>query len=103
MGDTGGRLGDADSERLREAGEAVEVSLDEAGRVFVSTRSAGMAATLDDGTTATSPGTESAKRRRLPIGGCHEMAAQGRAARRPRGGRLALAHLLMMSGWDGEQ
>jgi hypothetical protein len=49
MGDTGGRLGDADSERLREAGEAVDVSLDEAGRVFVSTRSAGMAATLDDG------------------------------------------------------
>lgn len=35
MGDTGGRSGEADS---------VEASLDEAGRAFVSTRSAGMAA-----------------------------------------------------------
>lgn len=46
MGDTGGRLGDADSERLRERAETDddEASLDEAGRGFVSTRSAGMAA-----------------------------------------------------------
>lgn len=48
MGDTGGRLGEADSERLRERSDVDEASLDEAGRwfavVFVSTRSAGMAA-----------------------------------------------------------
>lgn len=45
MGDTGGRFGDADSERLRERSDVDEASLEEAGRVeLVSTRSAGMAA-----------------------------------------------------------
>ena len=43
-GDTGGRSGVGDLERLREWWERVEASLDEAGRVLVSTRSAGMAA-----------------------------------------------------------
>jgi hypothetical protein len=42
MGDTGGRLGEADSDRFRERSE--EASLDEAGRGLVSTRSAGMTA-----------------------------------------------------------
>jgi hypothetical protein len=42
MGDTGGRLGEADSDRFRDRSE--EASLDEAGRGVVSTRSAGMAA-----------------------------------------------------------
>lgn len=47
MGDTGGRLGEADSERFRECAEDDEAALDEAGRAaaFVSTRSAGMATT----------------------------------------------------------
>jgi hypothetical protein len=45
MGDTGGRFGDADSERWRERADVDEASLDEAGRGFVSTRSAGMTAT----------------------------------------------------------
>lgn len=44
MGDTGGRFGDADSERFPERSEVVEASLDEAGRGVVSTRRAGMAA-----------------------------------------------------------
>ena len=46
MGDTGGRFGDADSERLRERPDDDDASLDEAGRACasVSTRSAGMAA-----------------------------------------------------------
>jgi len=46
MGDTGGRFGDADSDRLRERSEADEASLEDAGRAFafVSTRSAGMTA-----------------------------------------------------------
>jgi hypothetical protein len=43
-GDTGGRSGVGDLERLPECSEAVEASLDETGRVVVSTRSAGMAA-----------------------------------------------------------
>lgn len=43
-GDTGGRSGVGDFERLAEWWERVEASLDEAGRVLVSTRSAGMAA-----------------------------------------------------------
>lgn len=44
MGDTGGRLGEADSERLRERSDVVDASLEEAGRAaLVSTRSAGMA------------------------------------------------------------
>jgi hypothetical protein len=45
MGDTGGRFGDADSERWRERADVDEASLDEAGRGFVSTRRAGMTAT----------------------------------------------------------
>jgi len=44
MGDTGGRFGDADSERFRERSDDDEASLDEAGRASVSTSSAGMAA-----------------------------------------------------------
>jgi hypothetical protein len=44
MGDTGGRFGEADSERFRERSEVDEASLDEAGRGLVSTRSAGMTA-----------------------------------------------------------
>ena len=43
-GDTGGRSGVGDLERVPECAEATEASLDEAGRAFVSTRSAGMAA-----------------------------------------------------------
>lgn len=43
-GDTGGRSGVGDLERWAEWWERVEASLDEAGRVLVSTRSAGMAA-----------------------------------------------------------
>jgi hypothetical protein len=42
-GDTGGRSGVGDLERLPERSEAVEASLEETGRVVVSTRSAGMA------------------------------------------------------------
>lgn len=43
-GDTGGRSGVGDFERLPEWCEPVEASLDEGGRALVSTRSAGMAA-----------------------------------------------------------
>lgn len=64
MGDTGGRFGDADSDRLRERSEVDEASLEEAGRGFVSTRSAGMAARW-----STSPGAEPENRRKLPIDG----------------------------------
>jgi hypothetical protein len=42
-GDTGGRSGVGDLERLPECSEAVEASLEETGRGVVSTRSAGMA------------------------------------------------------------
>jgi hypothetical protein len=61
---------------------------------LVSTRSAGMTATLDDDdddennnndNDVSQAGTEPAKRRKLPIGGCHEMVAQGRATKRPLG------------------
>lgn len=44
MGDTGGRSGETEPDRLREWSETVEALLDEAGRIEVSTRSAGMAA-----------------------------------------------------------
>jgi hypothetical protein len=44
MGDTGGRFGEADSERLRDRPDVDEASLEEAGRGSVSTKSAGMAA-----------------------------------------------------------
>lgn len=81
MGDTGGRFGDADSERLRERSEVDEASLDEAGRGFVSTRSAGMTARW-----ATSPGAEPENRRKLPIDGCHEMEAHELVAEGPGGG-----------------
>jgi len=63
MGDTGGRFGEADSDRLRDRSEVEEASLDEAGRAPVSTRSAGMTARW-----ATSPG-------------CHKLEAQGQVAR----------------------
>lgn len=43
MGDTGGRLGEVDSERFLERSEVVEASwVEEGGRGLVSTRSAGM-------------------------------------------------------------
>jgi hypothetical protein len=64
MGDTGGRFGDADSDRLRERSEVDEASLEEAGRGFVSTRSAGMTARW-----ATSPGAVADNGRKLPIHG----------------------------------
>ena len=54
MGDTGGRSGEAEVEAEAEAGcvaersDVVEATLEEAGRVFVSTRSAGMAAWKGD-------------------------------------------------------
>jgi hypothetical protein len=73
MGDTGGRLGEADSERLRECSDEEEASLEEAGRGLVSTRSAGMTARW-----ATSPGQalspEGDRLRRLAIGDCHDEA-----------------------------
>lgn len=95
MGDTGGRFGDADAERLRERSETDEdeASLDEAGRGFVSTRSAGMAAGW-----ATSPGAEPENRRKLPTAGCHEREAPGLVAGGPEGGSSQ-----MMSGGTGEQ
>jgi hypothetical protein len=44
MGDTGGRFGEALSDRFRERSDVDEASLDEVGRASVSTRSAGMTA-----------------------------------------------------------
>jgi hypothetical protein len=48
IGDTGGLLGEVDAERFPERSEVVEASLDEAGRVLVSTKSAGMAVWWED-------------------------------------------------------
>jgi hypothetical protein len=81
MGDTGGRSGDADSEGLRERADVEEALLDEAGRWEVSTRSAGMTARW-----ATSPGAEPENRRKLPIVGCHELAAHAGLGARRSGG-----------------
>jgi hypothetical protein len=79
MGDTGGRFGDADSDRLRERSEADEASLEDAGRAFVSTRSAGMTARW-----ATTAGAAPENRRELPIDGWSRdgVARNGRAEAR---------------------
>jgi hypothetical protein len=77
MGDTGGRFGDADSERWRERADVDEASLDEAGRGFVSTRSAGMTATW-----TTSRGAVPEKRRKLAIG---RLSREGRRGPRAHG------------------
>lgn len=44
MGDTGGRVGETEAERLVEGAEVAKGLLDEAGRGVVSTSRAGMAA-----------------------------------------------------------
>jgi len=62
-GDTGGRSGVGDLERAPECSEAVEASLEDTGRAFVSTRSAGMAWWRE-----TSPGAKPESRGRRAIG-----------------------------------
>jgi hypothetical protein len=82
MGDTGGRFGEADSERLRDRSDDDEASLDEAGRGVVSTRSAGMTAAW---TTTTTRGAEPESFRRFPIGGgLSRWRRRGRARSGPR-------------------
>jgi hypothetical protein len=79
MGDTGGRFGDADSERFRERPEVDEASLDEAGRGFVSTRSAGMTARW------TSPGAEPARFADYRSAAVTGQRRKGQVAQRPGG------------------
>jgi hypothetical protein len=77
MGDTGGRFGDADSERWRDRSEVIEASLEEAGRASVPTSRAGMAAGW-----TTTPGAEPDSLHRFP-GGCCKTGRKGRSLSGP--------------------
>jgi hypothetical protein len=77
-GDTGGRSGEGDLERVPECAEAVEASL-EAGRVLVSTRSAGMTAWWKMSPGASRPET----RGRKAIGDDETVERRGQVAQRP--------------------
>lgn len=80
-GDTGGRSGVGDFERAPECSEVEEASLEDIGRVFVSTRSAGMAARV-----VMSPGAKPERPGRLPIGDHDDIEGEVR----PRRGLRAL-------------